>query len=302
MSKILLKGIFPALPTVFDKREHLITRSIEKIMDYGYSHQVNGFYVGGATGEGPVLTAETRIGLFETVIAHNQDRGDLILHVGGPNFEDVKSMIAFANRQPVTAVSAMAPNAYYSHSDKELVNYYKTVAELSEKPVLIYVTPLMLGNNMNSVFSELIETENIIGLKFTLPNYYQLSILKMLRGGDINVINGPDETLICGLSMGADGGIGSTYNLMPDKFVSLYRAFSEGNIDRAKQIQYDINKVIRVLLEFGAGNTVIKNLKTALSVKLDCDMGCCAFPCVPLSEEEKRKLFQSLSQAGLQLQ
>lgn len=45
-----------------------------------------------------------------------------------------------------------------------------------------------------------------------------------LNTGDINVINGPDEMLICGLTMGADAGIGSIYNIMPEKFVKLYGA------------------------------------------------------------------------------
>ena len=55
-----------------------------------------------------------------------------------------------------------------------------------------------------------------------------------LNGGDINVINGPDEMLICGLTMGADGGIGSTYNVIPAWYCALYEAFRRGDFAAAR--------------------------------------------------------------------
>ena len=298
MNKILFKGIMPALPTPFDENERLIRPTVEKLLDFEYAGGVDGFYVGGATGEGPVLPVSTRIELCEAAMEANRDRGNIILQIGGPNFNDVKDLIAHANNAGVHALSAMAPNAYYPHSDTEIVDYYKRIASLTDKPVIIYVTALMLGNNLQKVFTELMEVDNIIGLKFTQSNYYLLTLLKMINGGNINIINGPDEMLLCGLSMGADGGIGSTYNLMPEKFSALYKAFTNGELEKARQIQYEINKIIRVLLEFGGGFVVGKNLKEALNV-MGFDMGKCVFPASGFTAEESAQLIAKLTAAGL---
>ena len=298
MTKKIIRGVLPALPTPFDRTERLIPGTVEKLMDFGYRCGVHGYYVGGATGEGPVLPVATRIALCEAAVEANRGRGQLILHIGGPNFSDVQELIRHADAPEITAISAMAPNAYYPHSDAELVAYYKSIAALTDKPLLIYVTNLMLGNHLDRVFGELMQVDNIIGLKYTQPNYYPLSLLAMLHGGDINLINGPDETLLCGLAMGADGGIGTTYNIMPEKFAALYQAFRAGEIDRAREIQWSINRIIRVLLEFGDGIACIKNVKSVLSVMLDCDMGDCAFPAAHLDAEAQKTLLRQLHDAG----
>lgn len=299
MNKIQFKGIFPALPTPFDSEERLIAPTVKKLMDFQYAAGVNGFYVGGATGEGPLLPAKTRMALCETAVEANEGRGKLILHVGGPNFSDVKALIAHANTTSVDALSSMAPNAYFPHSDRELVDYYKRLASLTDKPILIYVTQLMLGSNLQALFTDLMQVENIIGLKFTLPNYYLLSLLKMVNGGNINVINGPDEMLISGLAMGADGGIGTTYNIMPEKFVALYRAFTNGEIEKARTIQYEINRIVRVLLTATDGAAALKNTKLALQMA-GFDMGNCAFPSTHTAEQADQ-LRRDLHAAGWQM-
>lgn len=295
--KILFTGVLPALPTPIDKNENLIPGAIEKLVNFSLNAGVSGFYVCGATGEGPLLPVKTRMETLEAVMAENRGRGKIIAHVGGPNFTDVKTLARHARQCGADAVSAMAPNAYFPHSNREMVDYYKAIAEEAGLPLLVYVTPLMLGNDLTEVFEELISVPNIIGLKFTLKDYYLMSRLKMINGGNINVINGPDEMLISGLAMGADGGIGSTYNVMPDKFAALYQAVRENRMEDARKIQYEINKIIYVLIK---DNRLLAALKCALSL-MGMDMGVPVFPARPYTEEEAAGLRRDLIAAGLAL-
>ncbi len=297
MNKIMFKGIMPALPTPFDKDEKLNKTAMRQLVEHDLKGGVNGFYVCGATGEGPVLPVSTRMEALETVIDENNGRGKIIAHVGGPNFLDVKQLIAHAEKSGADAISSMAPNAYYGHTSKELVRYYKEIASLTSLPLLVYVTPLMLGANLESIFEELISVDNIIGCKFTLPNYYLLSRIKMINNGNINVINGPDEMLLAGLSMGADGGIGSTYNVMPEKYTALYNAFQAGDIEKARSIQYDINKVVHVLIK---NDSCFATVKEALKLK-GIDMGSLVFPNPEFSAEELAQFKADLISAGLAL-
>lgn len=297
MNKILFRGIMPALPTAFDKNEKLDKNAMRALVDHNLKGNVDGFYVCGATGEGPVLPAKVRMETLEAVMEANNGRGKIIAHVGGPEFNDVKKLIAHAEKCGVDAISSLAPNAYYPHSNDEIVKYYKKIASITSLPLIVYVTPLLLGNDLESIFCDLISVENIIGCKFTLPNYYLMTLIKMINGGNINVINGPDEMLLAGLSMGADGGIGSTYNIMPEKFVTVYKAFRSGDTELARKTQYEINKIIQVLIE---GHHTIRNVKAALTLQ-GIDMGYPVFPYGELDKKDMEELKNKLILAGLEL-
>jgi N-acetylneuraminate lyase len=140
---------------------------------------------------------------------------------------------------------------------------------------------------------KLIKLDGIIGVKFTLTDFYSLHRIKELNGGDINVINGPDEMLLCGLSMGADAGIGSTYNVLCSDYVKLYDLFMKGDIRAAQEQQYKINKVVTLIIKYG----VIRSIKYILTL-LGIDSGEAVFPGTPLTDVEKASLKQELTDIG----
>ncbi len=117
--------------------------------------------------------------------------------------------------------------------------------------------------------------------------------IKELNNGDINVINGPDEMLICGLSMGADAGIGSTYNLMCAEYVALRNAFLRGDLDEARRIQYKVNKVTEILIRYNVARAV----KYILSLD-GIEAGDMAYPMYALTDEQKKSLVKELTDVG----
>ena len=134
---------------------------------------------------------------------------------------------------------------------------------------------------------------NIAGLKYTRSSYYEMNQLTQLNGRNINVINGPDEMLLCGLVMGADGGIGSTYNIMPRQYRQLFDAYQSGDLKTAKAVQESVNAVIAVMLRHG----VIPTVKYTLTL-LGFDVGEAEKPGKVFSDEEKAAIRQELLAAG----
>jgi len=104
----------------------------------------------------------------------------------------------------------------------------------------------------------LLEIPGVIGLKFTDFDLYKLSILK--RHGCRLIFNGHDEVLAAGLLLGADGGIGSFYNLIPERFVELFRLARQGQWEQARQVQQRINELVEICLRF----PLIPAIKTIL--------------------------------------
>ena len=109
-----------------------------------------------------------------------------------------------------------------------------------------------------------------------------------------NIINGPDETLTCGLLMGADAGIGTTYNVMPVWFTELYSTFKAGNIAGAAQVQFKINRVIEAIIR----NGTIRATKEALNL-MGFDCGNAAFPTKKMPAEQLAAFKTELESYGI---
>ena len=98
--------------------------------------------------------------------------------------------------------------------------------------------------------------------------------------------NGYDEMFLCGKAMGADGAIGSTYNLMGEKFVAMNQLCKEGKFEQALVIQHEANEIIADLVEHGNVNAA---LKYALEDLVGIDMGVCRKPFKDAPESWKTK-------------
>ena len=292
MSNILVKGIMPAMITPLDANGGIIRESIVKNMDRNYSQGAAGFYICGSTGEGPVLTADKRKAVAETVMEANNGRGIVVNHVGAASPDEAFDLARHAREIGCNGVSSVVPNFYFKYTEDEVVDYYKRLADAAGIPVIAYAQGLLTGDVV-SLMKRLIEIDGVIGVKFTLTDYYSLHRIKELNGGDINVINGPDEMLICGLAMGADAGIGSTYNLMCGEYCRLFKQFNAGDIRAAQATQYKINKVVEILIKYG----VIRSIKYVLTY-LGIDSGSAAYPASPLTAEEGAALIADLSAVG----
>jgi N-acetylneuraminate lyase len=184
------------------------------------------------------------------------------------------------------------PNFYFKYNDDEIVDYYKRIAAESELPVIAYAQGLLTSDSVN-LMKRLIDVDGVIGVKYTLTDFYSMRRIKELNGGDINVINGPDEMFICGLSMGADAGIGSTYNLMCAEYVKIRNLFLAGDIEGARATQYKVNKVVEILIKYG----VIRSIKHVLSLD-GIEAGDIAYPGSPLTDCEKKGLVDELTNVG----
>ena len=129
--------------------------------------------------------------------------------------------------------------------------------------------------------SEFFCDERFIGIKHTSNDYFALEQFKT-RFPEKLVYNGFDEMLLSGLSMGADGGIGSTYNFMADKFVLIRKLFSEGKTDEAKSVQNEANRIISILCGIG-----VMQAEKEIMNQLGFDFGKCLPPFSNVNEEQK---------------
>lgn len=284
----------PALITPVDESGSLKKAAAEQVIEYELNSGITGFYVNGGTGEGPVLPEKTRMDMAEAVIDRTAGRVKLINHVGAP---DINSSFRLARHSAdigFDAVSSVLPNFYYSYSVPQILDYYKRLADISKIPVIVYANNLMNCDPVRFM-EQCIGIDGVIGVKFTIYDYYAMHRICELNGGDINVLNGPDEMLICGLVMGADGGIGTTYNIMPEWFCELYNAYRSGDIEKARDYQFRINKVIDIIRAMGPSISLVKEVFRMRGI----DCGYAVYPAKRYSDEESKELKYKLTQSGI---
>lgn len=286
------KGIIPALVTPLNQDETVNIPVLHKLLSELLKLKADGFYIGGATGEGICLSLETRKVLTqECVLAVNHQK-PCIVHVASVNFNDAIILAKHAEQTGADAVSAIPP-LFYSYDCDDIYAYYKKIAESVHIPVMIYYNPAA-GFTMNAqIAARLFEIDNITSIKWTRSDYDQMIRLKNLTHGEMNIINGPDEMLLMGLSAGADGGIGTTYNYLLPLIRSIYDNFVNGDIISAQKAQSRVDDIIHVLKCY----QVLPSSKVVLE-RCGFDVGNTVFPMKRYSKLQKDEIMKKLADAG----
>ena len=283
----MFKGIFTALLTPFDKENKINEKALEKHIKHNLDMGVRGFYVCGSTGEAFLLSTDERKQVMEIVKSCAPD-ATLIAHIGSINEAEVATLASCAERLGYNAISSVAP-FYYKFSFEEIKNYYYRIANSVDLPMLIYHFPAFSGVNMGiNEMAQFLENEKFMGIKFTSNDFFTLEQCKT-RFPDKIVYNGFDEMFLSGVSMGADGAIGSTYNFMADKFVAMQKLFAENNIHEAQKIQKEANRIIALLCKIG----VIPAEKEVLN-QLGFEFGECRHPFGSPTNEQKAMIAKEI--------
>lgn len=288
-NNVLFTGIMPALVTPLNENETINEVTTRRLIQWHLQEKVDGFYVCGGTGEGPVVSPRQRMRMAEICREETANtNAKVIVHVGAIDLTTARSLAEHAGKVKVDAISSVPP-FFFHYGQPEITQYYQALSDASGLPILMYASPLAgVPVTVGSV-ENLMSVSNMIGLKWTSYDYYTMRKIKELNGGNINVLNGPDEQLICGLSMGADGGIGATYNLLPRLFRKIYDSFHNQEIGEAQKAQYQVNRFIDICIKFG----VVPTVKEILSM-IGFDCGYCVYPTKRLSDEEKSNLRKEL--------
>ncbi|MEZ5354792.1 MAG: dihydrodipicolinate synthase family protein [Bryobacteraceae bacterium] len=238
------QGILPAIVTPLDSKERFHEQAFSQLCERFYAAGVDGLYVCGQTGEGPDLPSSERKRAAETALRVSPAGKTVIVHVGARSLRQSVDLARHAEKTGAHAISSLPPGARYSF--EETRNYYRELAASVHIPVLIYYFPALAPNltHIDQIL-ELAALPNVIGLKFTDSDMFKL--WDLVRHG-ATVFMGSDEMLSAGLLMGAHGGIGGTYNVMPPLFVEMYAHARAGRWKQAKNVQDIVNPIVDAIL------------------------------------------------------
>ena len=217
---------------------------------------VAGVFIGGTTGESLSLTIEERYQLAESWIEQQNENFHVIVHAGCESLRDAGKLARHAKQIDAAGVGAMPP-VFFKPKFSELVDFCKVIAAAcAPLPFYFYHIPSMTGINHSML--ELAKVcsnniENFRGIKYTHNDLVEYSLLCENDGDGLDFLYGRDETLLAGLSFGAKGMIGSTYNYAMPVYRELVKAFRDGDVETARMWQLRSQKIVTVLSAHGGG-------------------------------------------------
>lgn len=284
-----LLGVLPALVTPLAEDGSLNVRALEALLERCYSCEVHGVYLCGQTGEGLWLPTELRQQVCEVALRNAPAAAQTVVHVGAPDVRNALALARHADRLGAAAVSSLPPAGPTAFA--EVRQYYRALASAVDRPVLVYYFPEFTRaiESLEHIL-ELCRLPGVTGLKFTDFDLYRLG--EVHRAG-YTVFNGRDEVFAAGLLMGADGGIGSFYNLVPRAFVEIYAAAREQRWSDAQRLQRRVNELIRITLAY----PLIAALKFLLEW-IGIPAGRCARPPHELPAGQRHELVRELERHG----
>lgn len=283
------QGVLPAIVTPIDERGDFAPEVFARLLARLYDAGMHGVYVCGQTGEGLLQSTAMRKQVAEAAVEHSLKK-IVIIHVGAERLPEAIELARHAERIGAAAISSLPPAGNYNFD--ELRCYYRQLAASCGLPFLIYYFPELCPAiaTLDQIL-ELCELPNVIGLKFTDFDLYKLHQIR--RSGKV-IFSGRDEVFGAALLMGAGGGIGSFYNLVPDLFLRVYNCALAGEWDEARGAQDQINELIRAALRFPALSAVKTMLRWC---GLDC--GRCIAPRENLTESGENQLRELLQRSSL---
>ncbi len=290
-----LRGVMPALLTPFDAQQNIDRASLRRLVRFNIEQGVDGVYVGGSTGEAFVQSLSEREEVLEIVAEEAKGKITLIAHVGCVSTAESQQLAAAAKRYGFDAVSAVTP-FYYPFSFEEHCDHYRATIDSADGiPMVVYNIPALSGVKLTlEQINQLVTLPGVGALKQTSGDLYQMEQIRRAHP-ELVLYNGYDEIFASGLLAGADGGIGSTYNIMAWRYLGIVQALKEGDTAKAQQLQHECNKVIDLLVKVG----VFRGLKTVLHYMDVLSVPLCRKPFAPVEDKfqaELKALAQQLMQ------
>lgn len=284
-------GIIPAFYACYDDNGEISPERTRALAEYYVKKGVQGLYVGGSSGECIYQSVQDRKTVLEEVMKVAKGKLTIIAHVACNNTKDSVELAKHAESQGVDAVAAIPP-IYFKLPEYAIAKYWNDMsAAAPNTDFVIYNIPQLAGVALTMpLFKEMLKNPKVVAVKnSSMPSQdiYNFKDCGVATKGDFVVFNGPDEQLLGGLLMGADGGIGGTYGAMPELYLKIFElATAKKDLDKAKEIQYDCNRIIGKLTS-GKGN-MYGMIKAVIKKREGIDLGSVRAPLFELTTEDAK--------------
>lgn len=248
----LLAGIMCALVTPLQETGVLDHRALVRLVDRVLAEGVDGVCPIGSTGEGPRLSLAQRVEIVATVRSRVPADRWLIPCVPARAPAEMTDEIRRYAEIGADAVLLAQPSGFLLN-DREIYNYYESVARDCSLPIVVYHFPALTGITLDAdLLVRLAEHPRIIGLKDSSRDFELLqAVCARVARKDFAVLTGADTLLMPSLLVGAAGSISASVNVVPRLSRDIFDAVRNGRLTQAWERQQELSRVVEMARKIG---------------------------------------------------
>lgn len=289
MDKLYFGPLITAVVTPFDENSQVDVLRFEKLMEHLLDTGSTALVVTGTTGESPTLNAIEKLKIWEAALDYVDERIPIIVGVGTNNTKTTLHNIKLAEEVGVDALLIVTP--YYNKpSQKGLLNHFKTVAESTNLPIILYNIPARCGIELElETILELAKIPNIIGIKDSTGNTKLLSELKEELDEDFLLYCGDDVLYLETLKLGGAGVISVASHLVGKTMKQIFEYYQTGFIEKSESLNDKLKPFYKAIFTYPNPAPV-----KALLGKHGIDVGGVRLPLTSLEADEEEALWKKV--------
>ena len=278
-------GVIPAFYACYNDDGTVSAERTRRLARHLVSKGVKGLYVGGSSGECIYLEKEERMAILEAVMAEVKGECTIIAHVACNNTNESRQLAAHAESLGVDAIASIPP-IYFRLPDHAIAAYWNAIsAAAPNTDFIIYNIPQLAGVALSlGLLREMRKNPRVVGVKNSSMPVQDIQMFKAEGGENFVVFNGPDEQFVGGRAIGADGGIGGTYAVMPELFLKMDELIRAGKAEAACRIQYAANEIIYALC--ACHGNLYAVMKKVMELREGLLLGSVRAPLAPIAEAD----------------
>ena len=230
------KGIYPALTTKFTSDDKLDFQLFEKNLKAQLDAGVEGVILGGTLGEASVLSNDEKFELVRFTVEKVAGKVPVVMNIAEGSTREALKQAAEAEKNGASGLMMLPPMRYKS-DHRETVTYFKTVAQSTRLPIMIYNNPVDYKIEVTlDMFAELAEVKNIQAVKESTRDVSNVTRMINRFGDRFKILCGVDTITMEELMLGASGVVAGLVCAFPKETVAIYKLTKAGKIEEALKI------------------------------------------------------------------
>jgi 4-hydroxy-tetrahydrodipicolinate synthase len=284
-------GVFPAVTTKFKDDHSLDLEATEEHLEAQIEAGVHGLIMLGTLGESASLSTEEKHEVVQTALSVSDGRVPVLAGVAETT---TAAACEFVERGASYGADGfmLLPGLLYHSDRRETLRHFRTVAQVSERPLMIYNNPVAYDvDTTPEMFAELAEEETIVAIKESSNDVRRITDLINRTGDRYQLFCGVDDLALESLLMGVVGWVAGLVNAFPEETVAIYELATAGRIEEAREIY----RWFAPLLHLDVSTKLVQNIKLAEAM-VGIGTEPVRPPRLPLAGEERTRVKQIIEQ------
>ena len=291
-----LIGVVPPMITPFDHEGNLDIPNLERLLDY-LAENVNGLYICGSYGSGPLMNVEERKKVAEVSVEVVNGRIPVIAHVGTTNTRDTVDLSKHAEKIGCDGVAAVGPY-YFHHNQDSVLEFFRGMLKAVSPgyPVYLYHNPKFSGYEIALGTIRTLIDEGLHGIKDATFDIIKFAVYMREFGTEgFDVVLGTEAMWLSARALGAEAYIPGLANAFPEICGKMWKEGMGNDLEACRRTQFEVNQLRDVMY-------LAKSTQLAVYAMLEIRGILTAFPRSPFvaaSASDKEKIRNALDDMGV---